>query len=67
MQVKRSNRMNPGRSEVFELAGERVCSEWIGSTDGTEFIMGQIQFWSMRYEAEEKILASVERDFLNGK
>jgi hypothetical protein len=29
--------------------------------------MGQIQFWSMRYEAEEKILASVERDFLDGK
>jgi hypothetical protein len=28
---------------------------------------GQIQFWSMRYEAEEKILASVERDFLDGK
>jgi hypothetical protein len=67
MQVKGSNRMNPGRSEVFELAGERVCSGWIWSTDGTEFIMGQIQFWSMRYEAEEKILVTIERDFLDGK
>jgi hypothetical protein len=29
--------------------------------------MGQIQFWSMRYEAEEKILVTLERDFLDGK
>jgi hypothetical protein len=29
--------------------------------------MGRIQFWSMRYEAEEKILVTLERDFLDGK
>jgi hypothetical protein len=32
------------------------------------FIMGSIQFWSINYEAEEKIvLAAVERDLLGGK
>jgi hypothetical protein len=30
--------------------------------------MGPIRFWSMNYEAEEKIvLAAVERDLLDGK
>jgi hypothetical protein len=66
MQVKGSNGMDPTVQKLSSSsASVFAADDRVNRRHGIH--LGQTQFWSMRYEVEEKILAAAERDFLDGK